>query len=123
MLQGWLNNKVDFDILFRGKRDGFTSAKFHELCNGKGPTLTIVKSDKGKVFGGFTARSWASIGSYAGDSEAFIFSLTHRTKHNQVQNPEKAVYDSVSNMLGFGDNHDFVITSECNTKPCTSKLG
>jgi hypothetical protein len=33
--------------------------KFHEKCDGKGPTLVVVETTEGHVFGGFTSTSWA----------------------------------------------------------------
>ena len=44
-----LNSWLDFPdlstkLIFRGSRDGFTSEAFHEICDGKGPTLTLIKS-------------------------------------------------------------------------------
>jgi len=33
-------------LLFRGSRDGFTSEKFHELCDGKERILVLVKSKR-----------------------------------------------------------------------------
>jgi hypothetical protein len=36
--------------------------KFHELCDDKGPTITIFKSKAARVFGGFTQESWSSGG-------------------------------------------------------------
>ena len=61
----------------RGTKDGFLASTFHELCDGKGPTLTIVESEHGKIFGGFTSVSWSSLnGRYLPDPTAFVFSLT-----------------------------------------------
>ena len=45
-------------LLFRASAYNFQSALFKEHCVGKGPTLMIAKSDKGKVFGGFTPAKW-----------------------------------------------------------------
>ena len=55
----------------------WTAAKFHDLCDGKGPTIIIMKSKAGRIFGGFTNVSWESPDSlkWATDSEAFIFSI------------------------------------------------
>ena len=40
-------------------------------------TLTVVKTTKGRIFGGFTAQSWESSekGTYKKDPKAFLFSL------------------------------------------------
>lgn len=41
-------------LVYRGTRDGFGFDKFHSLCDNKAPTFAIIKSDKNKIFGGFT---------------------------------------------------------------------
>ena len=45
--------------LWRGTRDGFRAHNFHRLCDGQGKTLTVVKTTRGTIFGGFTDISWA----------------------------------------------------------------
>ena len=47
-------------LLYRASRDGRTNAAFHARCDGKGPTLTALRSANGCVFGGFAAVGWAS---------------------------------------------------------------
>ena len=44
-----------FDLLWRGSRHGFGTKKFHSLCDNKGPTLTVIKSTTGYIFGGYTS--------------------------------------------------------------------
>ncbi len=41
-------------MIFRGTRDGFKAIIFHKNCDNQGPNLTIIKSELGKVFGGYT---------------------------------------------------------------------
>ncbi len=63
-------------LLYRGSRDGFNAAAFHAQCDGRGATLTVVRSKKGNVFGGYTSVPWASSsGVWARDASAYIFSL------------------------------------------------
>ena len=31
-------------LIYKGSRDGWTMRKFHEMCDEKGPTLTIMKT-------------------------------------------------------------------------------
>ena len=40
--------------LYQASVHTFAAAKFHELCDGKGPTLTLVKTTGNHVFGGYT---------------------------------------------------------------------
>ena len=55
---------VDVELLFRATEHGFTATKFHELCDNKGKTLTIVKSTNNKIFGGYTPLNWNTSGNY-----------------------------------------------------------
>ena len=50
----YLGDKKIEGLLYRGSRDGFGVDNFHRLCDNKGNTLTVVKSTKDNVFGGFT---------------------------------------------------------------------
>jgi hypothetical protein len=45
--------------LYKGTRDSFKALYFHQQCDGKGQTFTIVKANE-MVFGGFTDISWSS---------------------------------------------------------------
>lgn len=47
--------------IYRGSEDGFSTESFHRLCDGISPTLTIIKSEHNKVFGGFTSVSWGPL--------------------------------------------------------------
>jgi hypothetical protein len=57
----WLPDK-QFELLYRGSRDGMTAAAFHGKCDGKGPTLVLVAGQsEGQpvcVFGGYASKSW-----------------------------------------------------------------
>jgi hypothetical protein len=46
------------DLLMRGSLDGFRANRFHQLCDHKGPTLSIVESHLGFRGGGYTAMPW-----------------------------------------------------------------
>lgn len=37
-----MKEKLELKLLMRGSRDGYTSKAFHELCDNKGPTLTVI---------------------------------------------------------------------------------
>jgi hypothetical protein len=59
----WLPD-ASFVLLYRGSRDGLTPAAFHTMCDGKGPTLVLVKAQSPGhpvcVFGGYASTSWKS---------------------------------------------------------------
>jgi hypothetical protein len=62
-------------LLYRGSRDGFGASHFHSKCDGKSPTLTIIKTDEGYIFGGYTQAKWNSSNATVIDPNAFIFSF------------------------------------------------
>ena len=52
---------------------------FHNHCDNKGATLTVIITNDGYIFGGFTTVPWTSpvgLGVYKSDNKAFIYSLS-----------------------------------------------
>ena len=64
-------------LLYRGSKDGFTKNIFHEKCNNKGPTVTLIQNKRGDIFGGFTSISWSNKEEEILDKDSFIFSLSN----------------------------------------------
>ena len=54
-------DKVErIELLYRGSRDGFRAKNFHDKCDKKGETLTIILSTDNFIFGGYTEINWES---------------------------------------------------------------
>ena len=70
---------VSARLLFRASQHNFQSALFKDTCVGRAPTLMIAKSDKGKIFGGYTPAKWLNTKEkeYVSDptGTSFLFSL------------------------------------------------
>ena len=47
----WLPSASVPKLLYRASRDGWNASDFHRTCDGKGATLTVVKSSDGYIFG------------------------------------------------------------------------
>jgi hypothetical protein len=62
-------------LLYSGSTDGWERSNFHELCDEEGPTITVMKSEAARVFGGFTMQSWDSGSGWKDDEKAFIYSI------------------------------------------------
>ena len=61
LLKTWFGMpNAKFKLLYKGSRDGFFSQVFHSKCDNQGATLTIIRSEHGKVFGGYASRPWSS---------------------------------------------------------------
>lgn len=73
--------KLKFELLYKGTRDTFSSSVMHQKINDMGPTFSLVKSEFGKVFGGYCKIDWKDDGAWKSDPDAFIFSVDKKTKH------------------------------------------
>ncbi len=58
-LREWIDD-YKWRLLYRASEHGYTANSFHECCDDvKGPTLVIIKSSEGWIFGGYTTQSWS----------------------------------------------------------------
>ena len=114
-----------FNLLFKGTRDGLTSETFHQLCDTKGPTLTVVVNSAKCVFGAYTTVPWQSFtdGMYFPDCCAFLFRLRQEgvetftpTKYPVKKSDLKAVYCHTDHGPTFGAGHDLLLFSGSPTK-------
>ena len=103
-----------FKLLWKGSRDGFTASKFHSNCDGKGPTLTVVQSTDGVIFGGYTSLSWNGNNSYYQDNAAFIYSITKGYKVSKQNNTDYSIDCHSGCGPVFGRGRDIAIQNNCN---------
>ena len=52
----WTKGK-NIELIFRGTRDGMNNKAFYNKCSNIGPTITLIKNDKGNIFGGYASIS------------------------------------------------------------------
>ena len=124
----WTGSK-SLELLYRGTRDGSKPKNFHDLCDNKGPTITLFKNERGNIFGGYASISWENSGKYKSAPDSFIFTLTniHNTNPTKFQrkiNNQEIKHDS-SYGPWFGSGRDIGIDEDfsnhemyCNF-PCT----
>ena len=123
----------DFELLYRGTRDGFDGKNFNRLCNNKGKTLALIKNTSGHIFGGFASVPWMFNPFSLPNKRApgsFLFTLTN--KHG-IEPTKFSLRDEVNGSavchIGFdqgpmfGDNgDDLKISSCCNAVPSFSSF-
>jgi len=63
------------NILYVASKDGDSGRDFHEKCDGKGPTIVIIRTTTGNVFGGYAGVSWRSDNTNSYSSTSFLFRL------------------------------------------------
>jgi len=97
-IRNWINpnQNIKFELLFRKSRDGSSCKIFHQYCDNKGPTLTLVETTKGYKFGGYTPYSFQSSTGYSpkSDNKTFIFSLNLMKKFTKIKNDSLLFFDS-----------------------------
>jgi hypothetical protein len=90
LIKGWVdpNRDLDFKLLFRMSRDGSNCSDFHRLCDNKGETLIIIKTDKNYKFGAYTPLNWVTPSSGEvndpKDELTFLFSLDKKQKFTKI---------------------------------------
>jgi len=111
ILKKWIseNGKIkNINLLYRATEDGDSSKSFFNKCGNKGATISLIKTKKNRIFGGFTNAEWTdkkgSIKLY--DKTAFLFSLDTMEKF-KILKPELSI-GCIPNecLLIYGNNCD-----------------
>jgi len=82
-LKNWINpsKKIRAELLYRLSENGNKFSTFHELCDNKGPTLTLFHVNDGNIVGIYTPLSWDSTSEWKEDMDTFIFNLNKNQKY------------------------------------------
>ncbi|CAF1576931.1 unnamed protein product [Didymodactylos carnosus] len=101
------NRDQQWQLIYKATRDGFDASTFHRLCDGKGPTMTIILSTDNYLFGGYVSVSWRSVNRWETDTSAFIYTLNnpHRippTKYKIKDGGRRAIWSNSSYGPTFG---------------------
>ena len=108
MISDWINpnKKIIYNQIYKATRDGGTGKNFHSHCDNKGPTLTLINSTNGYIFGGFISISWEGPENWtnkSNDDSAFIFSIDNKIKY-PVQDKSCVIYNQINYGPDFGSN-------------------
>jgi len=131
-LDTWIGGKGKWKLIYKASKDGFDATKFRSVCSNKGPTITVVQSSNGYIFGGYTPLPWSSNNNYAYNASSFIFSFKNANGTQSVKLDNNGPYHSSSYSIyngssygpTFGGGHDFYLCSGCNsTNSSYSNLG
>ena len=114
----------NMSLIFKASEFNFSSEKFHLICDGLSPSLTIVKDNEGYIFGGYSTLAWKSKNCGSNYTEKrknnFLFSIDKERIY-----PSKTYTNSVNFDISLGPcfGDDLKIVDQCNIKESISKLG
>ncbi|UZO02755.1 uncharacterized protein OCT59_021234 [Rhizophagus irregularis] len=105
-----LTSSYKFVLLYRDTRDGSDGMfdrfrNFHEICDNKSRTLTIIKlKDSEEIIGGYNPIKWKSDDSHGITKDSFIFSLSNDNFIlSRVRNDKRAIFNGLCYGPSFGD--------------------
>ncbi len=76
------DKEFKFQLLYKGTKDGDTCDIFHKKCDNQGPTISIIESTDGQIFGGYTSKSWdINRKSDISDPDSFLFNINIKKKY------------------------------------------
>lgn len=89
-LKSWIvpkGNKIKAELLYRLSKDGESIATFHQLCDNKGPTITLFETLNGTAIGFYSPLDFDSnYGNFKQDMNTFIFNLDNQIKFGKIEN-------------------------------------
>ena len=100
-----INKKIDkFELIFKMSENGSESKILYKYSDNKGPTLTIIKTTKNKIFGWFTPLNWDSNDVTKKDesNQTFLFSLNLMKKYNMIKKGGNGIICSSEEGPRFG---------------------
>ena len=108
-LFNWISSKGhinEIKLIYRASEDGDDSESFFKRCSKMGPTISLIKTKKGKIFGGFTTAEWVKEKTKLTDYKAFLFSINNKKKYD-ILKPEIAIscYPDKFTLM-YGNNDD-----------------
>ena len=99
-----------------------TATQFHEYCDNKGPTITIIRTNYNHIFGGYTSIPWSDGQKKPWKSDPTSFLFTIKPKFEIFKQKDKyskySVYHSKQYSVAFGEGNDFVINNNSNEGTC-----
>jgi hypothetical protein len=117
------NRYIKLILMYRATKDGDLSKDFHSQCDFIGPNLTLVKTKRGYIFGGFTVKNWKHLykdikkddpesGTEYKDEKAFCFSINKKKIYENGFINENVIFCNNNYGVCF-KNNCFIIFDKC----------
>lgn len=110
LLKYWINKgNIKLDLIYKATIDSDFSNAFHSKCDNHSPTVTIIKTDQGLRFGGYTTKTWNYDEECKSDDEAFLFSMDYKKKYLINKYTDCAIYCHPEYGPTFGEGFDLCL--------------
>jgi hypothetical protein len=97
-------------LLYKASRDGYKTNTFHQKADNQGPTLTVFRTNNGRIAGGYNPISWRSVGGWVNidKGKAFLFNVIGNTvnKFYNTRYTDYSILDSSNHFPFFGEGYD-----------------
>ena len=85
------NKRTVYTLIYKATRDGDKADNFHAMCDSYNNTIVLIKTIKGRKFGGFTHEKWEGEDINKIDNRAFLFSIDRQKTYDVYKNNEAIV--------------------------------
>ena len=82
------NKRTVYTLIYKATRDGDKAQTFHTMCDSYNHTVVLIKTLKGRRFGGYTYEKWEGEDVNKVDNRAFLFSIDKQKVYNVIRNEE-----------------------------------
>ena len=82
------NKRTVYTLIYKATRDGDKAETFHNMCDSYNNTLILIKTLKGRRFGGYTYEKWEGEDINKKDNRAFLFSIDRQKIYTIGRNEE-----------------------------------
>ena len=82
------NKRTVYTLIYKATRDGDKAETFHSMCDSYNHTVVLIKTSKGRRFGGYTYEKWEGEDINKVDNRAFLFSIDKQKVYNVIRNEE-----------------------------------
>ena len=72
------NQRILYKLVYKASKDGDNGNAFHQKVDNISPTLSIIKTNKHLIFGGFTSQIWNCNTYSKYDNKAFCFQVNKK---------------------------------------------
>ena len=99
---------ISTKLLYRASENDNQCYKFHEICDDKGPTISIISNDFNHVFGGYASQSWRLDPTKThdiSDPNVFLYSIRPNMKCVEFKKDAHDTAKTISGWKGYGPTY------------------